>query len=741
MFQGAWNIINGAEPLLHAQEGLIKQGDVLMQEYEDSFSSAGVALPIAFGIFFLIIQGAALHLFYRDIGYTLTVMRHVSPATVEASFLPISRGVRDEKVNVGASKLARASNLGYAILPVVIIGLLVIDCVGFALGFELAMDSLAETETVLSWYLLSAQRMEAVPFITGMAHMLYVGAEGMMLSIRSFTDYPRYVYHWGVMEYLYLLYEAGRYDLLAGSETVKSMIGFDDEMDRMQISEICSTDPSNFYEFSRCLSMDRSCSLVGNFLGHIVAYWPDKLGELVTTYLEGHDYVNLLCLYVTSLNDQLHNFSDRLMEFCRDTLTSVGTILLIAMVIVIVVNFVVLFALVSLFVGFDHGIESIRQLVRLLPPKDILENSRLVAIITGLTSNDSLKLVASEIIVREAPDGIITVSTDYTIDTLNHAFYEITGLTADEVLGHGLSVLFPAPTPDSPADSPSIVLYDKLEQLKRGSLKDEQRLEFRAPEEFAVQVHVSLLVIPHYSADNSVKKFTFILHDLSQQAATEAEARSLRDRCELIMEKSVPIEVYQAMRGTSTKRPSFVTNVGTVLRIEFDGLRDTVSTMSPSQVMDALTGVFEAFDDIIAKYPAVHSIRTNEEAIVACCGLFDYSTEIRDQAEQAASACMEFRDMKEDLNDRLVLDLQYRLSIVQGGPIMGGPLDNTTPNFDLLGEVVKIGEMLCRNTAPGTIRINSELQGALDPVTFATQKTPKGPKDLMDTIVLQGSRE
>jgi hypothetical protein len=233
-----------------------------------------------------------------------------------------------------------------------------------------------------------------------------------------------------------------------------------------------------------------------------------------------------------------------------------------------------------------------------------------------------------------------------------------------------------------------------------------------------------------------LKVITLVLHDLSQQAASEAEARALKDRCEHILEKAIPIEIYRAIRSGCSKRPSHVTNIGTIIRIEFVGLRECVSTMSPSQVMEALSTIFDTFEEVISKYPAVHCVQWTEEAIVSCCGLFDYSTEIRTQAEQAANACLEFRSLKEEINDKCVLDLQFRFSVVQGGPLMGSSLDQTTPNFDLMGDIVKLSEIICREAAPGTIRLNSDVQESLDPFRFVTQRTAKGPKDLMDTIIL-----
>jgi hypothetical protein len=102
---------------------------------------------------------------------------------------------------------------------------------------------------------------------------------------------------------------------------------------------------------------------------------------------------------------------------------------------------------------------------------------------------------------------------------------------------------------------------------------------------------------------------------------------------------------------------------------------------------------------------------------------------------------MEFRDTRKEMNDSLVLDLQYRFSVVHGGPVMGAQLDSGTPNFDLLGDVAELGGALSREAAPGAIRINSGLQNLLNPVTYDIQTTPKGPKDLLGIIVLGGRRD
>jgi PAS domain S-box-containing protein len=737
LFQGTWNVINSAQPVLLALAGLIDAGRMLVGGYSESASDMSLIIPLAFGILFVVLQSIALRAFYHDIDQIMTIMRHLSSATAESSLFPISRGTTGEKVNSGASKLNKASALGYRTLPMVIVGLLIADCVGFFLAFGLTVERIGDTIQVFEWYLDSARRTQGLMFILGMLDLLPV-APMMDTTNKSDTGRPRFSHHLTILHTLAQAFDDDRYSLLIWTGEAPPLIGYDQSLDRMQLSEACMDDAANFYHFSRCLSLNRGCSLASTYVRAIVTHFGAGTSDIVND----HDYIRLLTLIETSLSERLYAFTDRLLQFSRDLLASMGTILVIGMTLIIGVNIMLVIVLRCQFNSFRQGLEAIRRLIRLLPPRDILAYPRLVDVITGMTHNETgIRIAASEIIVREAPDGILSVSTDYKIDSLNNAVHTITGLSADEIIGQTLSILFPLPPEDAESENQVVALYDVLEKLKGGELTGEQALEITTANDLPAHIQVAVLIIPAYALDGVLEKFTLILRDISKQLASEAEARLLKDRCDLILEKSVPIEVYQAIRRPSATHSSFVTNVGTMIRVDIVGLRECVSAMSPSQVMYSLAGIFNAFDAAIAPYPAIHIVRAHEEGIVACCGVFDYSTTIREQAEQAAAACLAFRDMRDEINDTLVLDLHYRISIVQGGPLMGGPLDCSTPSFDLMGDVVATGEMLCREAEPGTVRINLELQSSLDPIAFVTAGKPKNSKHLLDTIVLIGNRE
>jgi PAS domain-containing protein/class 3 adenylate cyclase len=692
IFAGALALILATDVPTAAQEQVIESGELLLLGISSSFVRAAVAMPVLFFVLFTSVQAVGIIWFYRDVDYALTIMRHVRPSAVEASLLPISRGVH-EKVNAGASKLARGGGAGFAALPYVTAFAIVVDCLGFSLGFLLADKKLSLTDELLNWYVLAAGRLGGVVWLPGA--LMVLPHEGGAVDLL------------GAIAAAYEAYELGRTALLVGNGRMDGITGFDEALDEAQLLDFCDDPPDDFYSFASCLSIDRACSMVASLARPILESRSPFL-------LDTDEFAKLMTIVDGSLAQRLNDYDDQLLAFAHEQFDGVTEILLYTSVITVVANVAMLAVMVSLFVSFGHAVEAMRQLIGLLSPIDIASYPRLVDLISG-GSDDKGMVAASEIIVREGDEGVLLVTGDYTIEGANQSFYSISGLSADEVLGHPVTVL---------GDKPQ--LYELLEKVKTREVRGVQRLQI---------VNLAVMIVPAYDTDDRVKTFTLVMRDLTQLAASEDEARALKDRCQQILEKAVPKEVFWS------RKPSFVTNVGTVLRVEPVGLRECVSAMSPSQVMEALGTVFDAFAEAIAKYPAVHCVQWTEEAIVACCGVFDFATEIREQADQAARACLEFAAMREEINDKCVLDLQFRCAIVLGGPIVGASLDQVTPNFDLMGDVVRLSEVMCRETEPGTIRINAELQDALDGISFVTQRIPKGPKEVMDTILLTGCRD
>jgi hypothetical protein len=160
LFEGGWNLMFTSIGILTAQNMVIDMGEELLDGYESLFSTLQILLPVFIGVGFILLQGVSLTWFYRDIDYALTILRHVSPAAVESSLLPISRGAKDEKINLNVTKLEKNhGNLGYTILPFVIIFVILIDAVAFAFGFVLCNSSLSDSKSLLRWYSYAAERI------------------------------------------------------------------------------------------------------------------------------------------------------------------------------------------------------------------------------------------------------------------------------------------------------------------------------------------------------------------------------------------------------------------------------------------------------------------------------------------------------------------------------------------------------------------------------------------------------
>jgi hypothetical protein len=94
-------------------DALITDGRAVFSSYKEQFKMMGIALPLVFGFLFLVAVVYTIWRFSTDLN---RVLRAVKQDTVEKSLFPISLGVREAKLDRGASRLAKRTNVVYRFL-------------------------------------------------------------------------------------------------------------------------------------------------------------------------------------------------------------------------------------------------------------------------------------------------------------------------------------------------------------------------------------------------------------------------------------------------------------------------------------------------------------------------------------------------------------------------------------------------------------------------------------------------
>jgi PAS domain S-box-containing protein len=716
-FEGVVNLARSMQFLSDIRGAVLADGLAIFSGYRSVFSILRFALPIISGICFLGLTVWSLRSFDLGLAFYLNALSSVHPDVIERSLVPIAKGVKREKVNGGSSQVAKGSGWQLKVLPLLIGFAIVANCAAFALAFSITVDSLEQLDWLFSWYELSEQRTTSLIAIPA------------LVAITSSTPHGTEEYRLNLELYGMLLHEGEELErtrtaLLIGDEEtgLPPLAGFDPELDKNELVDICSTYPTDMHEFMTCMSIDRASSEVAILLRKIlISGVPERhCTKPFCNRLPANetDFAVMVVIVDGGLAMQLVEYGEKMLDFAAGRFSSVITGLTIIAVLTILLN-AILFATGALLLSsIGNAFESIKTLLRLLPPRDLLADASIVQAITFSISDErdqaSAILTPAEIVMERTVDGVVGLTLELIIDSVNGAFRDVTGLSADEAIGQRLSILFPVPEEGSET-RPTAPLYERLEQLKTGQTSEPSSVVIQCKNDAGVSLALDILIVPHTDGDGQLLSFSLLLRDLSKQAAEEQQSHEAKGRCERVIQTLMPMEVYAVLSSAST---AFSSASATVFSVELTGLFEHVTSYSPLQILEAISAVYDLFDEICSFHPCVRRIRYGGNDILACCGLFDYADQPTEQVEHAALTCLEFASHREEISEKLAMELDITAGISFGGPLLGDVLNREAPRFDLSGPIVSEALEIRQEATPGTVRVTASVQGMLKPYMF-----------------------
>jgi class 3 adenylate cyclase len=176
----------------------------------------------------------------------------------------------------------------------------------------------------------------------------------------------------------------------------------------------------------------------------------------------------------------------------------------------------------------------------------------------------------------------------------------------------------------------------------------------------------------------------------------------------------------------------------TVLFGDIVGFTPLSQSMTPSELVRALDGVFSAFDDLAARF-GLEKIKTIGDAYMVVGGL---PTPTKDHAEAVARMALEMRRFIDDYRFRDGARLAMRIGI-HSGPAVAGVIGKRKFSYDLWGDTVNIASRMESHGVAGGIQ-TSEATFELLRARFELE--PRGVIDVkgkgqMKAYLLQRERD
>ena len=122
--------------------------------------------------------------------------------------------------------------------------------------------------------------------------------------------------------------------------------------------------------------------------------------------------------------------------------------------------------------------------------------------------------------------------------------------------------------------------------------------------------------------------------------------------------------------------------------------------------MGNLSLVFAAFDQSAKNYPLLLKIKLIGDVYMAAAGLFGgEDMQPKDHAIQTVKFGLECLSELDDVNVKLNANLQVRIGVNSGGPLLAGVLGTDKPVFDIIGDPINVASRLQSTDVPGKIQI------------------------------------
>lgn len=561
---------------------------------------------------------------------------------------------------------------------------------------------------ILQWFYYSCKRLSMASEIGNNA-LLLVLLNGSL----SQTIIDRNELQSMTLNYVQNLVETQQ-ALLYGNNEIKQSVGFDEELDNMNVGEHCDLgrNPSSVHDMYACAGIDSLIQIFKQMITEIINH-PDHFGGAINNEV-GANMQHLLRVH---FYPSVMKASQRIAEIMEETYNKAVD----EDKIFLAIGFICAVIVYSIpWIFRDFIIKNYRMLLMLfqhLPMQTIIETPEILEIFTGKKSNNhNERMSTNKSIVMDASECIIVTNQASVVEIINQSVTANLGMTPDQMLGQQFANFV--------AEKDQKKINQQIEMMVngQGSLFWEDHLELIDDSEQPVPFLVNMIGMKDNENSNDIKSIVFILMNETEEIEKRKAAEQAKAKSEKLLYQILPKDIVVRLNRGETDI-SFTINSATIFFIDIVKFSSYTSHLTPSEIMANLGQIFAGYDRILAQYSTITKIKLIGDDYMAAAGLF--MTEEDDKtkhAEEAVRCCIECVKSIEEINLKLNSSLEVRCGVNSGGPLIGGVLGTDKPTFDIIGDPINVAARLQSTDIPGYVQISEETKSLIENLDFSIEE-------------------
>ncbi|KAH0788115.1 Adenylate and Guanylate cyclase catalytic domain containing protein [Histomonas meleagridis] len=280
---------------------------------------------------------------------------------------------------------------------------------------------------------------------------------------------------------------------------------------------------------------------------------------------------------------------------------------------------------------------------------------------------------------------------------MNPAVSTIFGYTVQQLLGQSITTILPINK--DPKNSQQFYQQINLMKSKQVPMTYSCKLIGEKDDENEILLNVTLLGI------NNGESFALIMNDMTIAMKAQKDIEEAKKKAEKLLYQILPRDIVNRINQGETEI-SFSVPIATITFIDIVKFSEYSATLSAKQIMTNLGMVFKSFDSLLTKYKTIIKIKLIGDVYMAAAGLFNQNLSSDVPASEMVSFAIDVLHVLDEINHGLESNLQVRIGINTGGPLIAGVLGIDKPLFDIIGDPINVASRLQSNSLPNHIQIS-----------------------------------
>ena len=535
-----------------------------------------------------------------------------------------------------------------------------------------------------------------------------------------------------------------------GGPTLPGSIGQRTGFEDIKLDERCDSNYDSQFsiDFYNCISYE-----------NLIMYYTQFIRAILNSpshyTLQSSFVYNIAFLLRTRLFTDFEEIMDRYDEIYnekRSNFMLLATIFLVVSIIACVIAFIFDFLVID---RISNSLETFKDIALRIDPIAFVTNHRIISLIYGKGKNSFKKITsATHAIYNISNDGIVSINHNKAIETLNPASSRIFGFTQEQMLGQQISVFIPENLRENSefysqiklmteGQAPSLIYNGDVIGVKDNDLhiplkitllgynstliankildsnnnnvpKPHRKLIFSRRQKYKATYNEKheneeLEEMNNYFKNGAkiADTFDIIFKDMTEENELKLAMETAKKQSESLLFQMLPQTII-SKKADNGEVPSYTVNSASVLFINIEKFSFYVSSMNPSEILKNIKLIVESYDALLKKYFLLTKIKVIGDCYMVGSGIFDNEASETLHSNQALFFSLDCLDAIEDINMKLTSNLQIRIGISSGGPIIATVFGNEKPVFDIIGEPIQIAAKLQTTGIPGTVHISQD---------------------------------